>query len=330
MTSDGALALVRASDVKREPVDWFWNGRLAAGKITLLLGDPGVGKTTLALSLAAAISQGDPLPGEDGSRPSRDVLVFSGEDDPGDTLRPRLEAAQANLHRVVLHDIRDPGAIPLSLPRDIAALEQVVVEHHAGLLIIDPVMSFLDQEINSHKDQEVRRALTPLASMGQRTGCAVLLLMHLNKDSSKAAIYRGGGSIAFTGLARIVLLAATDPEDPETCVLVRVKGNLGRHPKAMTYSIGSVGDSSQIRWGGASEHTAETLLVPEKPGPSPDKIEAAKRYITDLLASGPRSRREVMELCAKVGIPVRTADRAAVALSVVSEASGRERVWKIA
>ena len=325
-----SVAFLRASDVQAEAIEWIWPGRLARGKITVLEGDPGTGKTTLALSLAAAISQGDPLPGETLGRRARDVLVFSGEDDIGDTLRPRLEAAGANLGRVVFEDLREPTAVPFILPRDFAALEQAVIEHDAALVIIDPILSYLDPGIDSHKDQSVRAALMPVAAMCQRTGVAVLLLRHLNKDSSKSALYRGGGSIAFAGVARLVLLAAKDPDEEGSYVLARTKGNLGRPPPALRYSIGSgPNESGTVLWGGESDHTADTLLAPDKPGPKPDIHEQAKRYLSDLLAGGPRLRRDIIEAAARVNLNEKAIERASAALGVVSEARGRERAWRL-
>lgn len=324
------LAFVRASDVQVEQVSWIWKGRLARGKITVLEGDPGTGKTTLALSLAAAISNGDPLPGEADGAPPRDVLVFSGEDDIGDTLRPRLEAAGANLCRVVFENLRDPAATPFMLPRDIAALEQAIIEHDAALVIIDPVMSYLDPDVDSHKDQSVRTALMPLAAMCQRTGVAVLLLRHLNKDSSKSALYRGGGSIAFAGVARLVLLAAKDPDEPDNYVLARTKGNLGRPPRALCYSIAAgPSDSGMVLWGGTSEHTADSLLAPQKPGPKPDTLEQAKTYIRDLLTAGPKTRKEVLAAGARVNLNEKTMQRAATALGLESSPLGKERLWSL-
>ncbi|MEI6226709.1 MAG: AAA family ATPase, partial [Deltaproteobacteria bacterium] len=324
------LAWIRACDVERESVEWIWKGRIARGKITVLEGDPGTGKTTIALSLAACISTGRPLPGEvEGTRP-RTVLVFSSEDDIGDTLRPRLEAAGADLTRVVFENLRDPTSIPFMLPRDLEQLERSIAEHDAALVIIDPVLSYLDPDVDSHKDQSVRTALMPLAALCQRTHVAVLLHRHLNKDSSKSALYRGGGSIAFAGVARLVLLAAENPDDPGDYVLARTKGNLGRPPPSLSYSIGDAGnDTGVVLWGGVSDHTAATLLAPEKPGPKPDVHEQAKRYLADLLASGPRMRAEVIEAGARVNLNTKAMERAFTALGLVSEPRGKERAWRL-
>ena len=324
------LSFVKASDVEPEQVEWLWKGRIARGKITILEGDPGTGKTTLALSLAACISNGDPLPGEqDGGRP-RTVIVFSGEDDIGDTLRPRLDAAGADCSRVIFENLRDPDAVPFMLPRDLDELERTIIEHDAALVIIDPVLSYLDPDTDSHKDQSVRAALMPLAALAQRTRVSIILIRHLNKDSSKSAIHRGGGSIAFTGVARLVLLVAEDPDDPDTCVLARSKGNLGPRPPSLCYSIAAgPGDSGMVLWGGISEHTSTTLLAPEKPGPKPDAIEQAKGYLTDLLANGPRTRQEVVEAGARVHLNEKTIQRAANAIGIVSKAHGKERLWSL-
>ena len=325
-----AISWIRACDVQREAVEWIWRGRLARGKITVLEGDPGTGKTTIALNLAACISTGRPLPGEAPPEAPANVLVFSSEDDIGDTLRPRLEAAGADLTRVVFENLRDPDAAPFMLPRDLAVLEEAVNDHHASLVVIDPVMSYLDPDVDSHKDQSVRSALMPLATLCQRTHVSALLHRHLNKDSAKSALYRGGGSIAFTGVARLVLLAAKDPDDPGNYVLARTKGNLGRPPPSLSYRIGDAGDDTGVvLWGGESEHTADTLLAPDKPGPKPDTLDAAKRYLTDLLAGGPKLRQDVIDAATKVKLSASTVRRAADALGLVSEPYGKERTWRL-
>ena len=325
------LAFVRAADVKLEQIDWLWEGRQARGKITVLAGDPGVGKTTLALNLAACVSTGTPLPGQSHrTSPAQNVIILSSEDGLGDTLRPRLEAAGADLSRVYLEDAGELDALRFMLPRDVPLLEAKITELRAGLVIIDPIMSYLDPEVDSHKDQEVRSALLPLVALAKRTRVAVQLLMHLNKATGMAALYRGGGSIAFAGVARIVLLAAKDPDAPESCVLARTKGNLGRPPRALCYSIGSGSNgAAEVRWNGESEHTSETLLAPPKRGPEPDALEQAMAFVRDHLAAGPKSRGDVIESAAKVGISERTIGRAAKFLDLRSLPQGKERLWSL-
>ncbi len=325
------LAFVRASDVQVEEVEWLWDGRLAAGKITVLEGDPGTGKTTLALSLAACMSNGTPFPSQ-GARTltRRDVLVFSGEDGQGDTLKPRLLAAGADCRRVYFEDIGSPTALRLMLPRDIDLLEAKVNELGIGLVIIDPVMSYLDPDVDSHKDQEVRTALMPLAAMAQRTRVAIVLIRHLNKGTGLSALYRGGGSIAFAGVARLVLLAAKNPESPEDYVLARVKGNLGRPPPSLCYALGTAASgSSEVRWGGTSTLTPDELLAPPKPGPRPETTDHAKAFLRDFLGNGPKLRGDVMASADKFGLSERTVERAFKDLSIRSTPQGKERQWSL-
>lgn len=232
--------LVRMSDVRAERVSWLWQGRIPMGKVTVVDGDPGQGKSTMTLDIAARVSRGLPMPdGSKGVSPAA-VLVLSAEDDPADTIRPRLEAAGADLGRVMALSEVD-GRLP-DLSRDIALIQEVVVAHMVALVVIDPLMAYLGGDVNGHRDQDVRRALAPLAMMAQRTGATVVLVRHLNKQSGGSAIYRGGGSIGITGAARSVLLVATDPNadpsDPSPRRIVAgVKSNLAAMAPSMAYRL---------------------------------------------------------------------------------------------
>ena len=323
------LAFVKASEVEREAVEWIWQGRLARGKITVLEGDPGTGKTTLALALAACISRGNPLPGEAHRTSHRHRLLRGRRHRRHPPAAPGSDRRRPRARR--LREPPRPRVSPLhaaARPSPPWSGQSSSVTRHSSSST--RCLSYLDPDVDSHKDQAVRSALMPLAAMCQRTRVAVLLLRHLNKDSSKSALYRGGGSIAFAGVARLVMLAARDPDDEGGgYVLARTKGDLGRRPPALCYTIGSVGDSGVVLWGGESEHTADTLLAPTKPGPKPDTLDAAKRYLSDFLAGGPKLRSDVLEAAGKVGIAERTAYRAFEALEGESKAVGKRREWSL-
>jgi RecA-family ATPase len=242
--------LVLVADVDRELVRWLWPGRIPLAKVTVLDGDPGTGKSTLTLTIAAKVTTGSPFP--DGARPEvGDVILLSAEDDIGDTIRPRLEAAGADLARCwVLPDVRPEGKEPRppELPADLFLLEDLVKSKAAALVVIDPLMAFLSGQVDSHRDQDIRRVLASLGYMAGRTGAAVVIVRHLRKGAG-SAIERGSGSIGIIGAARAGLLVAPDPEDEGRRVLALTKSNLAKMPQALAYRL--VDDERvQLRPGG--------------------------------------------------------------------------------
>ena len=231
-----------AADVAPERVRWLWRGRIPLGKVTVLDGDPGLGKSTLMADIAARVTTARLLP--DDSRSALDnpasVLVLSAEDGAGDTIRPRLEAAGADLERVqIWHCNLDDDASEMlpSLPEDIGLLANLIQEHEVALVTIDPLMAYLSANTHSFRDQDVRRALAPLAKVGEATGAAIVLVRHLNKAPGGAAIYRGGGSIGIIGAARSGLLVAKHPDDETRRVLASTKSNLGPPPPSLAYRL---------------------------------------------------------------------------------------------
>jgi hypothetical protein len=235
-------------DVEAQAVSWLWHRRIARGKVTMLDGDPGVGKGFLTLDIAARVSRGATLPHD--PRPHAhpaNVLLFTPEDDVADTIRPRLEAAGADLHRIrsiatTAHTDPETGMMNermLSIPRDVPLLEEVIMREGIELLIIDPITAVLDAGVKTNNDTEVRSALMPLATMGMRTNCAILVVRHLNKSGGDNALYRGGGSIAFVGLARVGLMLVAHPDGDAKRVLAPVKSNIGRQGDALAFSFAS-------------------------------------------------------------------------------------------
>ena len=237
--------ITRLKDVFKEPVEWLWQGRIPRGAITMLDGDPEVGKSTLSLDLAARVSAGARLP--DGARRHMPapVLLVGAEDSLAATVRPRLEAAGAALQHVhaleAVYTEEQPLGRPLRLPTDNRALHRAIMQTEAVLVIIDPLMSFIDAEINSSIDQDVRKVLWPLAQTAEQTGAAIMIVRHLTKGSTGGpVIYRGGGSMGIIGAARSGLMAFTDLENDrsgETKVLAHTKSNLSRKAVPLDYKI---------------------------------------------------------------------------------------------
>jgi putative DNA primase/helicase len=283
------LKIVTLADVEPERVQWLWPGRIPVGKLVILDGDPGVGKSTVAIDVSATVTTGGSWP--DGSvctHPGA-VLIMSAEDGLADTIRPRCDAAGAdvaNVHAIEgVPIISEDGEVTLRPPTlaDVIALENTVKRTGARLLVIDVIMAYLPAGRDSHKDQDIRAVLSRLSALADRTGCSVLLLRHLNKTGGRDPLYRGGGSIGIVGAARAGMLVAVDPDDPERRVLASVKSNLGPAPDSLAYRLVESGDHgvARVQWEGVTTHTARTLLDP----PDRDDDEFDDRDYTEYFRS---------------------------------------------
>jgi len=230
------LGIHRLDTIREREVSWLWPGYLPAGKLCMIDGDPGDGKSVMTCDLAARFSSGARLP--DGQRPAHptDVVMISAEDDPEDTIKPRLRVAGANPRRIHLITSGIVPDTPFSLTRDLPALEKFVTDHHVGLIIIDPLMAFIPESVDAYRDADVRRALFPLTQMAARTACTVLVVRHLVKGRTKA-ITAGGGSMGFIGAARVGFLVGAHPEDERKRVLAGVKINVGPMPEPLGYQV---------------------------------------------------------------------------------------------
>ena len=320
------IELPTVESVESRDIDWVWPGRLARGMFHLCDGDPEKGKSQISCDIAARWTNPRPFPFSDGTlHAPGNVLMAAAEDAIDTTTRPRLEACGANLKRVRYW----PELIdPFTLPNGIDRLAAVCRQYDIGLLILDPIGAYLADDINANRDSDVRRALRPLVALAQETNMAVLAVRHLNKDSSKSALYRGGGSIAFTAAARIVWAVGPDPVDPRKLVFAVLKSNVGIKPPALSYSIEGVGKTSRIRWEGESMATANDILGAkvERGGKSSD----AATLIADLLASGPKPAQEVEDACAAAGFKSWSYRQARKQLGIKPHKMGMSDVWMLA
>jgi hypothetical protein len=277
------------ADVQPHPVEWLWRPWIPRPGLTLLDGDPGLGKSTLLIDLAARVSCGWTMPsGGDPAQVPAGVLLLSAEDDPERTIRPRLDAAGADVSRVhLLAAIRDGDEErPPVLPWDLALVESRIAGRQIVLVIVDPFMAYLDGEIDAHRDQDVRRCLHGLKLLAERTGVAIVIIRHLNKLVGGPALYRGGGSIGITGAVRSALVVGRDPKDPHTCVLAPVKCNLAAKPKALTYGLEPVGDVARVGWGGETDLEADDILVHVGGRRKQTTREQCAQAIRDIVAAG--------------------------------------------
>jgi AAA domain len=314
---------VMLSTITRDYVRWLWPSRIPFGKVTILEGDPERAKSVLTLDLGARVSTGSPMPDELEKREPAGVVIVCAEDDLSDTVIPRLLAHSADLSRIASIPLaRDEhGHLqPLILPENQDRLELAMRKVGAKLLVIDPITAFLSETINSHNDASVRRATTPLTDLAQRTGAAIVLVRHLNKSGELKAKYRGGGSIAFTGAARAVLVVDEHPEQPGLMVLARVKNNLAKPTPSIGYRIASeeLYECPLIVWQGVVHIDADTLLRGQDNRRDAEAREEAEELLRDLLSDGPAPVAEAKKLLAGAGISDSTIKRAKKRLRIAS------------
>ncbi|MBA2449413.1 MAG: AAA family ATPase, partial [Chloroflexi bacterium] len=324
-----AFETVSVGDVEAETVRWFWPGYLPLGKLTLIDGDPGLGKSALTLDLCARASTGRAMP--DGTRGDLDgpvdVLLLSAEDDVADTIRPRLEAAGADLSRVhILASVGEGVNARMPTLADVDAIRGAIRRHHAKGLVFDPIMSYLPDGVNSARDHEVRRAIAPLSRMVAEEGCLALAVRHLNKNEGVGALYRGGGSIAFIGAARAALLVAPDPDDPsgERVVLAMNKCNLAKLPPSWSYTrvTSDVSGMLVIRWESENRHTAKSLLAVASRAGKTKSTRDIDAWLKELLQGGPRLAGEVEALGEAEGYSATRLRRARDRIGAVAAKTG--------
>ena len=268
----GGVEIVSAADIRPEPIDWLWKGYLAAGKVHIFAGPAGTGKTTISISFAATLTAGGRWP--DGTRADEagDVLIWSGEDDPRDTIVPRRVAAGADLRRT--HIIRGMSEIggkrAFDPANDFPVLQTAIAKLQVRMLIVDPVVSAVAGD--SHKNAEVRKALQPLVEFAEKCRCAVLGITHFSKGTvGRDPLERVTGSLAFGALARIVLAAAKLPDDEKHSrarLLARVKSNIGPDDGGFLYYLDEVDvpsypgvTATRLLWGEAVTGTARELFA---------------------------------------------------------------------
>ena len=255
------LTSTPATDIAPATVRWLWESYIARGKLAILDGDPGTGKSFVALDLAARLSRGGPLPGGQVLDRPHTTLLLSAEDHAGDTIRPRLIAAGADLSRVHIVTALGMDLAPLpQFPADVPDLGQLIRFHSADLVVLDPLLPFFPREVWANHDQSVRRALTPLAVMASDTKCAVLCVRHLTKTGGSKAIYRGGASIGIVGAMRTALLLSPHPDDEKLIVLAATKTNVGVPGRSLGMRlVPHASGETVVSWGDALDLTANDL-----------------------------------------------------------------------
>ena len=331
----GAISAIPASEIQPESPSYVIPGLVPRGAASVLAGDPSLGKSHVVADMAARISRGDMLVKQAG------VLILNAEDSAPHVTRPRLEAAGADLSQVHIVEASDPVE-GLSLPRDLADLRTLVRETHTGLLVVDPINSYIDSGVNSWKDTDIRRALGPLAELAKEFEIAVLLVSHLTKaDSPGEAGHRVLGSVGYTGLPRAVIFLTRDPDDPDgdngrRRVLAPETNKMGHLAQARIYEIESVTlpggtETSRLVDRGPSEYSARELLeLTRRSRPREGRTESASAFLQDELEGGEwKPVKTIRERGGAEGHAWPTVERARRDLGVESRRQGRSYEWRL-
>ena len=291
------VKIIRMSDVELTPVEWLWKPYLPFGKLSVLQGNPGEGKTYFAMHLAAACTNGKLLPNMERMEPFN-VIYQTAEDGLGDTVKPRLIEAGADLDRVLVIDDSD---VQLTLSDE--RIEKAIIENNAQLVIIDPIQAYLGADVDMNRANEVRPIFMRLGQVAQRTGCAILLIGHLNKAAGMQSLQRGLGSIDIAAAVRSVMFIGKLKHDPTMRILTHEKSSLAPPGASLAFSLG---DEGGFRWVGEYDITADEMLSGIEPQRE-TKTQQAKDLICTLLAGGKQVLSEDIDKAAlERGIPGRT------------------------
>ena len=313
-----AVPMIRMSEVQQTEVDWLWYPYIPFGKLTIIQGNPGEGKTFFAMQLAAACTNRKFLPQMEPFEPFN-MIFQTAEDGLGDTVKPRLLSAEANLERVLVIDDADN---PLTLADE--RIENAIRENNARLVIIDPLQAFLGANVDMNRANEVRPIFRRLAEVAQSTSCAIVMIGHLNKASGSQSTYRGLGSIDITAVVRSLLFIGKVRSDPTTRVIVHEKSSLAPPGQSLAFSLG---DEKGFRWIGAYDISAEDLLAGGEGSKTELKQEQAVKMIEEFLSEGRKvSIAEINKEATERGISERTVRLARNSMGdkIASERQGKD------
>lgn len=300
------LKLINMKDVEVKEVEWLWKPYIPSGKITILQGDPGEGKTTMILAVASSLTTGSVLPLMEAIDISR-VIYQTAEDGLGDTIKPRLLSTGADCSNVIVID-ESEKELTLSDER----IEKAIIETGAKLIIIDPLQAYLGAKVDMYRANEIRPIFKNLASVAEKTGCAIVIVGHMNKGSSKG-MYRGLGSIDISAAARSVLVVGRVKDDPNIRIMAQIKSSLAPEGKPIAFELD---DENGFSWIGEYDIDIDVLLS----GVSPNGtiLTKAEKLIKEVHSDGPVLSERVFEKAKENNISQRTLKTAKKNLNVKS------------
>ena len=312
------LKLVSLDEISVEEIQWLWYPYIPFGKITIIHGDPGEGKTTLILRLAALLSRGKPLPCEDREQDPIKIIYQTAEDGLGDTIKPRLLAGDADCSQIKVIDETEASLTLLD-----ERVEQAIVETGARVMILDPVQAYVGASVDINRANEVRTVMAQLGRIADKYKCAMILVGHLNKAQGAKNQYRGLGSIDFQAAARSVLIVGRLKERPEVRVMAHEKSSLAPEGTPIAFELSA---ENGFKWLGHFEISIDDLLA----GVSREKKSGqAEKLILDCLADGRYPQQALMDKAKHLGISKRVVDEAKKRLSVQSVKYGNQWFWQL-
>jgi len=302
------MKLINMNDVQLQDVQWLWKPYIPSGKVTIIQGDPGEGKTTLVLAIASAVTTGSELP-IGANRIAKSAVIYqTAEDGLGDTIKPRLIASGADCSKVI---VIDESEEPLTLIDD--RIENAIVETGAKMFIIDPLQAYLGAKVDMHRANEVRPIFKKLASVADRTGCAIVIIGHMNKNNGLKSLYRGLGSIDISAAARSILLVGRLRDEPNVRVMAQVKSSLAPEGVPIAFEFD---DNNGFNWIGEYDIDIQELL--QGSSTSESVLSRAEVLITDMLKDNSIPSEDVFARAKDQRISIRTLKTAKKKLGVKS------------
>lgn len=312
------LKIISMDEVPVEEVEWLWYPYIPFGKLTIIHGDGGEGKTTLILQLAALLSRGEKLPCDSTEREPIKVIYQTAEDGLGDTIKPRLLAGNADCSQIKVIDESEATLTMLD-----ERIEKAIVETGARALILDPVQAYIGAKVDMNRANEVRAILSQLGQIAGQYRCAIILVGHLNKAQGNKSNYRGLGSIDFQATARSVLIVGRLKDNPQIRVMVQDKSSLAPEGEPIAFELGK---ENGFRWLGHYDISVDDLLsgIPKE-----KKSEQAENLILEYLSKGKYPQKELVKKAQAIGISKRVLDEAKKALNVQSVKEGSQWYWRL-
>jgi hypothetical protein len=329
----------RLSDIEDQTIQWISPGRLAVGEIAMLDGDPGLGKSTLLTDWVARLTTGRPILGGD-PHPPAGVVLLSGEDHLAATIRPRMRAAGADLSRVLyLNRVPNIGLFPgvdgethpVSLPGDLPYIELACRNAEAKLLVVDPIMLYFDESVNTNSDGSVRRALDGLKAMAERMKFAVVLVRHLNKLQTGPAMYRGQGSIAFSAASRVGMVLGEHPDEEGSLVLAVYKCNNARKPPSVTFRIEPDPDNlavGRVVYGEENRINANDLtgyITPEER----QERQVCRAWMESVLRYGEHEHKDLYKRASAAGFNATLTRSMLASINAQRSLAGEKTLWSL-